>query len=195
MAFNPQQKVRLNKQNWKESPVWDWFLQGGRGRWFVLLGVFCFVLVLGFVVVVGWLVGFVCFVLVFFRLIRLYNLLTVAGSTSGHSSHLCVSLVAVLGVWSLECEGVEARSTNPEHRGYRYIGEAGASVGRTGTGGCAAHLGLNLGHGEMCISCMRWGVWEQVLRCVQQAVLCMVSLEMERDVQIVVGPRIWEVQF
>lgn len=36
---------------------------------------------------------------------------------------------------------------------------------------CAAHLGLNLGHGKMCISCMRWGVWEQVLRCVQQAIL------------------------
>lgn len=44
------------------------------------------------------LVGFVCLVLVFFRLIHLNNLLTVAGSTSGHSSHLCVSLVAVLGV-------------------------------------------------------------------------------------------------
>lgn len=34
-------------------------------------------------------------------------------------------------------------ATNPEHRGSRYTGEAGASVGRTGTGGCAAHLGLN----------------------------------------------------
>lgn len=32
--------------------------------------------------------------------------------------------------------------------------EAAASVGRTGAAGCAAQLGLNLGCGKMCISCV-----------------------------------------
>lgn len=34
-----------------------------------------------------------------------------------------------------------------------------------------------------------------MLRCVQQAILCTVSLKMGRDVQMVAEPRIWEISF
>lgn len=49
-------------------------------------------------------------------------------------------------------EGVLCQS--PGARGLQVHREAGASVGRTGAAGCAAQLGLNLGCGKMCISCV-----------------------------------------